>query len=149
MISKVSFKDLHEAPNFNDLLEEYIDESANPLLPSPKYQVDTYYALESAGVLHCLASYTQDSVLSGFLTLIVTPMPHYGAIIAASESYFVGGAYRQSGAGLKLLDAAEDLAKELGAAGVLVSAPVGGKLEEVLPRAGYAHTNQLFFRGVS
>mgnify|MGYP003654914470 CR=1 FL=1 len=101
MISKVSFKDLHEAPNFNDLLEEYIDESANPLLPAPKYQADTYYALESAGVLHCLASYTQDSVLSGFLTLIVTPMPHYGAIIAASESYFVGGAYRQSGAGLK------------------------------------------------
>jgi hypothetical protein len=149
MIEAVEFRTLHNSKNFDALLTEYAEEAALSALPIPKPQPDMYYSMERAGILHCLASYTDDRTLSGFMTLIVTVMPHYGAIIATSESYFVGSAYRQSGAGIRLLKAAEAISAGVGAVGLLVSAPVGGKLENVLPKAGYANTNRLFFKAVA
>jgi GNAT superfamily N-acetyltransferase len=71
-------------------------------------------------------------------------IPHYGVAIAVTESFFVGKEYRKSGAGLKLLRAAEAHAE--GAPGLLVSAPVGGTLAEVLPHLGYRETNRVFFK---
>ncbi len=38
-------------------------------------------------------------------------------------------------------------ARELGTPGLLVSAPMGGSLAEVLPRRGFAETNRVFFKG--
>ena len=66
---------------------------------------------------------------------------------AITESFFVAKVHRDSGAGLKLLRAAEQKARALGSPGLLVSAPFGGTLVQVLPRAGYTETNRVFFKG--
>ena len=51
--------------------------------------------------------------------------------------------------GLKLLAAAEEKARELKSLGLLVSAPFGGNLWELLPRCRYVETNRVFFKKVA
>ena len=75
-------------------------------------------------------------------------MPHYSVKMAVTESFFVAKAYRKSGAGLKLLHAAETYAKEIGCAGILVNAPFEKTLMDVLPRVGYQETHRVFFKNV-
>jgi GNAT superfamily N-acetyltransferase len=74
-------------------------------------------------------------------------MPHYSVRIAVGESFFVSAEHRKTGAGLKLLKAAEDYAKEINSSGLLISAPLGGNLAEILPHVGYVETNRVFFKG--
>ena len=70
-------------------------------------------------------------------------------MVATTESFFVDPDKRQSGAGIKLLRIAEAVAKDLGAVGLLVSAPFGGKLADVMEKVGYTETNRVFFRGLA
>ena len=102
--------------------------------------------LEMHGVIHAFAA-LKDGELVGFITVLATPLPHYGIPVAVSESFFVAAEHRKGGAGLRLLSAAEKKAKELGSPGLLVCAPFDGRLFEVLPRCGYRETNRVFFKG--
>jgi GNAT superfamily N-acetyltransferase len=67
-------------------------------------------------------------------------------MVGVVESFFVGKAYRKSGAGLRLLHEAEKYALKNNLPGLLVSAPFGGDLAVVLPHVGYIETNRVFFR---
>ena len=133
--------------HFAALAAEYAAESAIEGLPPPAAKMDTYRHLEAAGALHVLSA-TDEGELIGFITLLAPVLPHYGIPVAVSESFFVAKAHRHTMAGLKLLCAAENKAKELGSPGLLVSAPFGGKLFELLPRLGYVETNRVFFKRV-
>mgnify|MGYP003625260170 CR=1 FL=1 len=145
MIRLTSFTEIEKDPSFQDLLDAYGVESALAGLPAPNCQIPMYKALEAAGVIHILGSYNGDE-LTGFISLVITTIPHYGAVVAHTESYFVCAAHRKTGAGLALLRAAERFSAHKGAVGLLVSAPLGGKLAEVLPKTGYTETNRVFFR---
>lgn len=148
MIRPSTVAELEAAPAFPDLLAEYAAESAIEGMPPPSAKMETYRALHDAGLLHVLAAWV-DGVLAGFITVLAAPLPHYGRTVAVSESFFVARAHRSTGAGLKLLRAAENKARELGSPGLLVSAPYEGDLFRVLPRIGYAETNRVFFKKVS
>lgn len=134
-------------PEFPDLLDEYADESAIDGMPHPSARMQTYFHLEKAGALHTIIA-TKDDRLVGFITILAVALPHYGVTTAVSESFFVAKAHRSTGAGLRLLKAAEDKAREIGAPGLLVSAPCGGDLFKVLPRRGFRETNRVFFKPV-
>jgi GNAT superfamily N-acetyltransferase len=136
---------LWDDPYFDGLVDEYAAESSIEGLPHPKNKRETYEMLESVGALTVFGAY-QDRHLIGFLTILLPIMPHYGEVVATTESYFVGADYRKSGAGLKLLRAAEVFAKEADAQGFLVAAPSGGRLAEVMPKLGYTESNRVFFR---
>ena len=69
--------------------------------------------------------------------------------LAVVESYFVASKHRKSGAGLALLREAERIASDRGAHALLVSAPHGGRLADVMPRVGYRETNRVFFRSLA
>ncbi len=148
MIRPSTVAELEAAPTFAALLAEYGAESAIEGLPPPSARMETYRALNAAGVLHVLAAWTGD-VLVGFITVLAAPLPHYARTVAVSESFFVAKASRSTGAGLKLLRAAEDKARELGSPGLLVSAPFEGNLFRVLPRVGYSEVGRTFFRKVT
>ncbi|WP_334157910.1 GNAT family N-acetyltransferase [Oryzomicrobium sp.] len=139
--------DLEASPCLGALLDEYAQESAIEGLPHPSAQMPFYRQSEAAGVLSCLGAY-RGADLIGFLLILAPVLPHYGVRMAAAESFFVAGQARKSGAGLKLLRAAEAHAKTLGAPGLLVSAPSGGRLADVLPGVGYRETNRVFFRAL-
>lgn len=130
------------------LLDEYARECSIDGLPPPQARFEIYRELEKRGLLHVLVA-AHDERLVGFLTLLMPTLPHYGIAVAVSESFFVARDHRSTGAGMKLLRAAEDLARRLGSPGLLVSAPYGGDLFKVLPRVGYVESNRVFFRRVA
>lgn len=133
---------------FTALINGYAEESVIPELGKANPQLGMYRKLESAGVLTVIAAYREE-ILQGFIAFVVLPSPHQGATIATVQSFYVHPEYRKQGAGLKLLREAERIAKEKGAIGVFVSAPLGGKLASVLPRKGYRPTNLSFFKGIA
>jgi hypothetical protein len=145
VIKQVNCEELAKDPKFTELIEEYADESAIAGMPRPNYQFGLYRMMEMAGDFHLLAAYVDD-VLVGFLTLVINTVPHYGKRVASTESYFVTQSHRKGGPGLDLLRAAEWLSKANGAVAIMVSAPTGGKLARVMPRAKYKHTNEVFFK---
>lgn len=134
---------LEATPNIRAILAEYAAESAIEGMPPPSAKVETYRALEAAGLLHTFAA-SLPGELVGYITVLATPLPHYSATIAVAESFFVAAAHRKTGAGLKLLHCAETRARELGSPVLLVSAPFEGRLFEVLPRVGYAECSRVF-----
>jgi GNAT superfamily N-acetyltransferase len=147
-IRRSTVAEIEQSPNITQLLAEYADESAIAGIGVPMAQLESYHQMEAAGLLHAIAAW-QGTHLVGFVTLISGVLPHYGVCTATTESFFVARASRKTGAGLGLLREAEHLAKDLGAKGLLVSAPFGGRLAEVLPKAGYTETNRVFFRGLA
>jgi GNAT superfamily N-acetyltransferase len=145
VIKQVTCQELAGDQRFIELIEEYADESAIAGMPRPDYQFSIYRMMEMMGDFHLIAAYINEELV-GFLTMSVTVLPHYGKRVATVESYFVTQSHRKGGPGLDLLRAAEWLAKANGAVGILVSAPQGGKLARVMPRAKYKHTNEVFFK---
>lgn len=146
IITKSSISELEDAPNIYALLEEYAEESSIDGLPHPSAKVDIYKKLEENGLLGVFAAYHENSLI-GFLIVLCSVLPHYGIHVATTESFFVMKDKRNTGAGLKLLRAAENHSREIGSPGILISAPFGGQLAEVLSRGDdYVLTNQVFFR---
>lgn len=131
--------------NFPQLLDEYADEASVKGLPRPAAKMRAYLDLEASGAIHTIVALRYGQLV-GFLTVLAPKLPHYDRTVAVCESYFVTKRHRKTGAGLRLLRAAEDLAREVGSPGMLVSAPTEGALSNVLPRVGYEETNRVFFK---
>jgi|HubBroStandDraft_5_1064220.scaffolds.fasta_scaffold237774_2 GNAT superfamily N-acetyltransferase len=145
VVGPATVAEIEAAPTIAGLFAEYADESLVKGLPAPSAKWGVYRGLEAGGLLFPYAA-TLAGELVGFITVLVSLLPRYSQPLAVAESFFVAGAHRKTGAGVRLLRAAETKARELGAPGLLVSAPFGGRLFEVLPRLGYAETNRIFFR---
>jgi GNAT superfamily N-acetyltransferase len=129
-----------------ELLDAYALESAIEGLPRPHADADAYRLLATTGGLTVLAA-MEGEALVGFMTLLVYGNPHYSAVLGVVESYFVAPAARSTGAGNALRETAERFAAERGAAGLLISAPLGGRLARVMEHtAGYRESNRVFFR---
>lgn len=145
VIRPCTVSDMENAPNLASLLAEYGAESAIEGLGQPAAQLETYHQMEAMGVLHPIGAFQGDELV-GFLIMIISVLPHYGARIGSTESFFVASAARKSGAGLKLLREAERLAEAQGAMGFFVSAPIGSRLDQVLTAKRYLETNRVFFK---
>ena len=147
-IRPCTIADLVAAPNLQALLAEYAAESALQDLGAAHAQIDTYHQLEAVGAIHPLAAYDAGELI-GFLILLISPLPHFGKIAGSSESFFVTASHRRTGAGQALLQAAEQLAQELGAAGMFVSAPADSRLARVMSRSStYRMTNVVHFKAL-
>jgi GNAT superfamily N-acetyltransferase len=130
-IRKSTVDEIRSAPNFSELSQAYGQELIVSHGPSPSADVEAYKNLEASGVWRVFGAYYND-LLIGLVTVLVTVFPHYTATMAVTESFFVFKEWRKTGAGLKLLSVAKKYAKENGAPGLLVSAPISGVLAEIL-----------------
>lgn len=146
-IRHCSIDDIQGAPNIGALMDEYTVEAHNPEQHSPDVQWEQYRKLVEAGVMTPIAAFIGDELV-GFAGVLTSEMPHHGKKLAITESLFVANAHRKGGVGLKLIRAAEEHARNVGAACLLVTAPHGGSLERVMPRLGYRHSNSTFVRGL-
>jgi len=147
MILEVSVHEILDAPQFPALVEEYAAEAAIVGMPHPKAKIESYRAYDASGMLHSFASVDGDALV-GFITVLAPILPHYSCPVAVAESFFVAAAHRAGGDGLRLLTAAEKRAQEVGSPGLLVSAPMDGRLFEILPRCGYVECSRIFFKQV-
>lgn len=130
------------------LLKEYATELVVDGAPAFSAKTEIYHTLEASGLFHTIGAFLGDKLV-GFVTVLVSVAPHVGVLMAVTESLFVAKAHRKTGAGLKLIRQAEACAIEKGAPCLLISAPFGGVLAEVLPRIGYVETNRIFFRDLA
>ncbi len=145
-IRQCKAQEIIDSPNINALLNEYSQESSLSEIGPPAAQFPVYLQLEEMGVLHVIGAF-QSNELIGFVTILISPLPHYGQKVATSESLFVASAARKTGAGLKLIWAAEALAKKQGATAFLLSAPEGGQLVEVMRgRRDWRPSNRVFVK---
>ena len=145
VIRNCAVSEVAQAGALSELLAAYGEESSIPEFGQVDACFATYQAMEASGALHIVGAF--DPELIGLASLLVYGLPHYaGRRMCAMESFFVAPHARKSGAGIKLLRAAEARAAELGASALMISAPLGGRLAEVLPRSGYRETNRVFLR---
>lgn len=113
------------------LIAEYAAECSNPDIGEIKPHAETYAALESVGVMHSFAAFDGERMV-GFATLLTPILPHYSKREPTVESLFVERKSRRTGAWSGLKKALKHCAQSFGCTGILLSAPVGGKLEKVL-----------------
>ena len=97
---------------------------------------DTYSALESAGHLICLGAYS-DGALVGYATAVVSGHLHYGAPYAYSDLLYLDPEARKGPAGLMLMRALADAARERGAKWVAWAAKPGSNLDRLLGQSGH------------
>lgn len=148
VVRKCALGEVQGDANFPALFREYGEESAIAGLPSPDEKLAAYRAIEASGIFHIFGAFLGDALV-GFIAVLLPVIPHYGVAIGVTESFFVAQGHRKTGAGIKLLRAAEELAREAGSPALLVSAPYGGRLAEVLPGLGYRETNRVFMRSLA
>lgn len=127
------------------LIAEYADECAINGMPLPDPSPELYERLENTGLMQCFGVY-DGAVLVGFATVITNIVPHYNKVTAITESIFVAKAYRKGGAGLRLIGAVTEYARQRKAVGLLISAPIKGQLSAVLERMHYRLTNEVYFK---
>lgn len=145
IIRPCTVAEIEQSATLTGLLAAYEHESRIPELGSVGANMAAYRDMEARGAMHAVGAFAPELV--GLATLLVYGLPHYaGRMVAAMESFFVMPSARRGGTGIKLLRAAEQRATELGATALLVSAPVGSRLEKVLPRTGFRETNRIFLR---
>jgi GNAT superfamily N-acetyltransferase len=143
---KCTFAEIEANENFRPLMAEYAKEALIHDLAPPANQFAAYPLLEGTGMFHIWGAFAKEKLV-GVIALILPVLPHYGVMVAVTESFFVSKDYRKQGAGLRLLRTAMHKAREEKAPGVLVSAPYGGRLAELLEKSPYfRETNRVFFR---
>lgn len=147
-IRPYSIAELEQAPNVGELLAEYAAEGITEGLGPVVAQWWLYRKMEESGLLHTIGAFLDDTLV-GFITMVVMQRPHYEALIASYESYFVAEHARKSGAGLALLCAAEELGKSLGAVGLFVNAAVGSRTDDFFAaKRDYRHTHNVYLKGL-
>ena len=143
-ISKQSFASISSYDEFYLLLEEYASECEISEVGMPTMQADMYEAMDSTDRFFIVGAVNEGRLI-GFVNVAVSVLPHYGKIVAATESFFVSKEFRNTGAGVKLLAKAEEIATQSGAVALLVSAPTNSSLGSMLEtKKSYRETNRIF-----
>lgn len=145
VIRQCTISEIENAPNIGEFLAEYARESAARYAPPHAAQMEMYKQMEYTGALYTVGAFVGE-LLIGVVNIIKSVLPHYGVLMAITESLFVLKPYRKTGAGIKLIAVARDYTREINAFGLLISAPFGGDLAEILSnRDDCQETNRVFF----
>lgn len=146
-INQVTAAEFEREPNLAELFAEYAAESQSDGMPEINVDMDMFKAMEAAGILTTFAAYTEDDTMIGFVAVLTSRFAHYSLAFSTTHSFFVTASHRKTGAGVKLLRAAENHALAVGAKGLFISAPAGGKLDSLLSKSkAYNHSNTVYHR---
>lgn len=143
-VRRVTPDEVASSPEFGRLVSAYWDECANRSIGPAIPDVDQYRKLASVGALRCSALFDDDRMV-GVVAVLTVSYPHFSKVCASVESIFLDPDCRHSGGGSMLLLAAREMAKEAGAVGLYISAPVGSRLERIARAKRWRNTNSVFF----
>lgn len=137
-------------PFIGPLLEEHWAEIA---LDRDTVKLDPlwtrYEQLEDAGVLHILAVWDGGALVGYSVNVYVDQHPHYaGLSYLQNDVFFLKSTHRRGRLGARLLGATEALAKELGAAMVLLHAKEHTPMQTLLAASGYRVQDVMYSRRV-
>ena len=145
-VKKTTVADVEKEPNFQELLDAYAKVMVVKDAPPFQARIEMYKHLEKIGALKVFGAYVEGKLI-GFITALIPVLLHVSVTLAVAESFFVLESYRGSGAGDMLKKAAENHSRICGAFGILITAPTGGVLAEVLEKSDdYTETSRVFYR---
>ena len=140
----VSFEDFYATDGWDEWAEEYIQETANPMIGVAEAQVDRYRELDAKGQLRCLVL-TENKKLVGAAALLVTQSQHYPFPLIATDIFFLRKAWRKGATGLHMLGSVKALAAHEGAPGFTFMAPPSGPLDRICKLKGMTHTHNCYW----
>ena len=144
LVKKCTISDLEAESNLAELIAEYAAECSIEGLPEPRGKLDLYKSIEGTGMMHAYSAHVE-GVLVGFAGVISTVNPHYGIVLATTETLFVTKDARCTHAGGRLIACAKQLAREVGSPKLFIIAPVGSVLEAMLDdRKDCLKTNSVY-----
>ena len=137
--------EVFDNPAATALWNEYAREAAMPGLGVHDPQVAQYAQLEAVGVLHTLCAFIEGELV-GLVTVLVSMSPHWGRLMASTESFFVRDKARHTGAGLALLEAAEAHCTALGVHNLFIIAGMNSRLIKIIPHRGFTECHRVFHK---
>lgn len=143
-IRRTTFEELYRAEGFQELVDEYIGETANKNIGDPKAQFDRYRMLEYGGSLYCIGAFDEGRPV-GVAAIQVSYSQHYPFPIAAVESFYLRKAWRKGRTGLRLLREIKALTRQLGAPGCVFMAPPDSSLDKLCSRLGMSNTHKAYW----
>ena len=120
------------------LLEAHREElTTNPDLMVLKPDVARYQTLEAAGAMLSLGLFKGDDLVGYSINNMFTHSHYGGLLVCQNELLFLAKAHRRGMAGVRLIAATEEIARERGADIMLWHAKPRTTLDRMLPRMGY------------
>ena len=150
VIRPVSFREILDAPNAKELLDEYEKECALEELAPICPDAMLYEMMEKSGGLQCFGVY-DEGALVGFVSVLIWTVPHYSKKIGSNADIFLASAHRISGTGPKMIALAEGYAKEKGCCAFQWTAPVNSRFAKLLALNvdRYRRTNVVYLRNLA
>ena len=146
-VERRTIADLFDHPDFEEVIDEYSNECAITLLPSPNPVRGIYEQLEANHVIHTYLVLDDVERLLGFAILLFNIFPHYGLKMAVAESLFVRKEARRLGVwGEALKRELERDAESQGCDGLFFSSPIGSQFDKVMDGSDYIPINRVWFK---
>lgn len=122
----INYDDLAERPEFDGMTKAYRAEVGHKDYLDGVLDEGFYRKAQAEGRMGIYAMQVNDA-LAGFFTLMFCEVPHATMLSATVESFYIAPAYR--GYAKWALAMLAEAAKDRGAPGVLVTAPVGSRMD--------------------
>lgn len=141
-VKVLSTQEVMSYPGFDELIEEYSQafDSAHP----GAVKVD-WKAYEDFGAKLKAAAVIAEGKIVGIAAVLIQRSRHYDMPVVTIEALYLRRAYRKGTAGLRLLWAASDIARDSGAKGLALCAPPNSELERLCIAKGYADLRHVYW----
>ena len=144
----VTVAEVFGAPNADSLISEYMAESGNPFLPQ-KPNLEYYRQAEESGAFKVIGAFSGERIV-GFGAFVLIVIPHYSTVTASVESVFLSKDFRLGAAGLRLINAVSQAAKDAGASGIYWGCRSGSRLEALFERVPrFSRMNTVFYEALA
>lgn len=147
-VIEVLYEEIEKCDGFFDLIDEYSKEASSPVTPNPQPMAERYRLMTEIGAIRLLGAFDGEKVVGLAGVAVAKSQMHSSAPICSIESFYLRKEYRQGANGLKLLNGAKAIAKEVGAPGLLVTTPTDGAYNELCRALGMSHLQNIWWSAV-
>lgn len=144
-IREGSFRELFTDPAFDLMAAAYTSESGTAEYGEANVAKEGYYTLEKYGDASLLVVESCDCIV-GFAVIVHSYHMHFSKHIAVLETLYLDPVFRNGTLGIKLIRAAQKLAKQKGFEFMTASAPAGSRLNKLYARMGRATDVDYLFK---
>lgn len=141
-VKVLSTQEVMSYPGFDELIEEYSRALDNSQTGSVKVDWKAY---EDFGDNLKTAAVIAEGKIVGIAAVLTQRSRHYDMPVVTIEALYLRRAYRKGTAGLRLLWAASDIARDSGAKGLALCAPPESELERLCIAKGYADLRHVYW----
>lgn len=143
-VRELPFTELEANLGFKELVAEYIAETSNPAVPNAQPMIERYRLMNELGTLRAIGAFDGDIVV-GLCGVLVAQSQHHPFPICSMESFFLRKAWRKGSNGLRLLNKAKEITKDVGAPGLAIMTPPQGNYNELCKTLGMVHTHNAWW----